>query len=69
MARDTVYLKIGRNVLVHTPAVTLKDIAKMTSTDSALVDRLKTLKVHTFHAPRGGSRNRKQEQVFSVLYE
>ncbi len=64
---DTVYLKIEQNVLVKDPSVSLKDIAKLTSTNRPLVNKLKTIKVYTFHTPANQSKKKKQVEVFSVL--
>lgn len=67
MASSTVYLKIEQNVLVREPSVVLKDIAKITSTDRPMVNKLKQMKVYTFHTPVGQSKKKKQVEVFSVL--
>lgn len=67
MASSTVYLKIEQNVLVTKPSVTLKDIAKITSTDRPMVNKLKQMKVYTFHTPVGKNKKKKQVEVFSVL--
>lgn len=64
---DTLYLKIDQNILVREPSVQLKDIAKLTSSNQALVNKLKTLKVYTFHTPANQSKKKKQIEVFSVL--
>ncbi len=67
MAADTVYLKIEQNVLVREPSVTLKDIAKITSTNRPLLNKLKQIKVYTFHTPANQNKKKKQVEVFSVL--
>ena len=41
---DTVYLKIEQNVLVREPSVVLKDVAKITSTNRPLLNKLKQMK-------------------------
>ena len=64
---DTLYLKTEQNVLVREPSVTLKDIAKITSTNPSLVSKLKNMKVYTFHTPVNQSRKKKQVEVFSVM--
>ena len=46
---DTLYIKIEQNILVKEPSVILKDIAKITSTNRELVNKLKTMKVYQFH--------------------
>ena len=67
MATDTVYLKIEQSVLVREPSVTLKDIAKITSTNRPLVNKLKQIKVYVFHIPANQSKKKTQVEVFSVL--
>ena len=67
MASDTVYLKIEQNVLVREPSVTLKDIAKITSANRPLVNKLKEIKVYRFHTPANQGKKKKQVEVFSVL--
>lgn len=42
---DTLYLKIDQNVEVHDPDVRLGDIGKMTCTDEAIVNRLRTVRL------------------------
>ena len=64
---DTVYLKIEQNVLVREPSVVLKDIAKLTSTNRPMVNKLKQMKVYTFHTPANQSKKKIQAEVFSVL--
>lgn len=64
---DTLYIKIEQNVLVKNPSVTLKDIAKITSTNQELVNKLKTMKVYQFHTPANQDKKKKQSEVFSVL--
>lgn len=64
---DTVYLKIEQNVLVREPSVILKDIAKITSTNRPLLNKLKQMKVYTFHTPVNQRKKKKQVEVFSVL--
>ncbi len=61
---DTVYLKIEQNVLVREPSVVLKDVAKITSTNRPLVNKLKQMKVYQFHTPANQSRKKKQVEVW-----
>lgn len=63
---DTLYLKIDRNMVVHEPGVTLKDIASLTCANTSVVNKLKTLKVHHFQESTG-KKDKPQIQVFSVL--
>ena len=65
--KDTVYLKIEQNVLVREPSVTLKDIAKVTSTNQPLVNKMKQIKIYTFHTPANKGKKKMQAEVFSVL--
>lgn len=64
---DTLYIKIEQNILVKEPSVVLKDIAKLTSTNRELVNKLKTLKIYQFHTPANQNKKKKQYEVFSVL--
>lgn len=64
---EIVYLKIEQNVKVTEPAVVLKDIAKLTSTDRPLINKMKQMKVYNFHMPANQSKKKTQMQVFSVL--
>ena len=64
---DTVYLKIEQNVLVREPSVKLKDIAKITSTNRPLINKMKLIKVYQFHTPVNQSKKKMQTEVFSVL--
>ena len=61
---DTLYLKTEQNVLVREPSVTLKDIAKITSTNPSLVSKLKNMKVYTFHTPVNQSRKKSRWKYF-----
>lgn len=63
---DILYLKIDRNIVVKTPQVALKDIASMTCANQPVVNRLKTLRVHTFHES-SGRKKKAQQEVFSIL--
>lgn len=64
---DILYIKIDQNVLVHKASVTLKDIAGLTCTNTDIVNKLKTMKVHTFHEPMSGKKKKQQIEVFSIL--
>ena len=64
---ETVYLKIEQNVKVTEPSVTLKDIAKLTSANRPLINKMKQMKVYNFHVPANQGKKKTQAQVFSVL--
>lgn len=64
---DILYIKIGRNVVVHKPDVTLKDVASLTCTNESITNKLKTMKVHTFHEPMNQKKTKQQLEVFSIL--
>ena len=64
---ETVYLKIEQNVLVRKPNVVLKDIARITAVNRPLVNKMKQMKVYTFHIPANQGKKKSQMQVFSVL--
>ena len=65
--KDTVYLKIEQNVLVKEPSVILKDIAKITSTNRPLINKMKQLKIYHFRTPANQNKKKMQTEVFSVL--
>ena len=64
---DTLYIKIEQNILVKEPAVMLKDIAKLTSSNRELVNKLKNMKVYQFHTPANQDKKKAQSEVFSIL--
>ena len=64
---ETVYLKIEQNVMVKEPSVTLKDVAKITCTNRPLINKMKQIKIYTFHTPANQSKKKMQTEVFSVL--
>lgn len=64
---DTLYIKIDRSVLIKNRSVKLDDIAKMTSTNDSIVNKVKTLSVHHFQEPSQGNRKQKQYKVCSIL--
>lgn len=64
---ETVYLKIEQNVKVTEPSVALKDIAKLTSANRPLINKMKQMKVYNFHVPANQGKKKTQAQVFSVL--
>lgn len=45
---DTVYIKIGRNILVHKQDVFFSDIGSAECTDSVLLAKIKAIKVYSF---------------------
>lgn len=65
---EILYLKIEQNVVVHRPEVTLKDVAKISSANKSIANKLKTMKVYTFREPVSSKKKgKKQIEVFSVL--
>lgn len=64
---DTLYIKIERNILLRNPVIALRDIAKITSSNRELVNKVKQIKVHQFHVPQNQNKLKKQTEVFSVL--
>ena len=51
-AGDTLYLKIGKNVVVTDRRVTLGDVAKMECTDQAALRQIRQKKLYSFRADR-----------------
>ena len=65
-AGDTLYLKIGKNVVVTDRRVTLGDVAKMECTDQAALRQIRQKKLYSFRAedrtdPRGLSQSGDQQ--------
>lgn len=50
--QENVYLKITLSAKVHKPQVTVGDVAKVYCQDKALLNKIKTLNIYTFHNPK-----------------
>lgn len=59
---DTIYLKLEQNASVDKKTATVGDIASIWGTDSALVNKIKTIKVQTFE------QKEKSRYIISALY-
>ncbi len=64
---ETVYVKIGQNVLVHDRNVTLGDIASLTGSNEAMLRQLKQKKIYTFPDASQNKAQNIQRKVFSIL--
>lgn len=64
---DTVYLKIGQNVVVSDRQVTLGDIASVTSSNEPMLRQIKQKKIYSFKDPAPGKERKPQRAIFSVL--
>ena len=65
-AGDTLYLKIGKNVVVTDRRVTLGDVAKMECTDQATLRQIRQKKLYSFRA-EDDKKKKNTLVVFSVL--
>ena len=65
-AGDTLYLKIGKNVVVTDRRVTLGDVAKMECTDQAALRQIRQKKLYSFRA-EDEQKKKNTLVVFSVL--
>ena len=65
-AGDTLYLKIGKNVVVTDRRVTLGDVAKMECTDQAALRQIRQKKLYSFRA-EDEKKKKNTLVVFSVL--
>ena len=65
-AGDTLYLKIGKNVVVTDRRVTLGDVAKMECTDQAALRQIRQKKLYSFRA-EDDKKKKNTLVVFSVL--
>lgn len=63
MAKEVLYLKLERNVEVQQDEVRMKDLGKYTCRDQKILDRIKAMKVMTFHPEEDGGR-----KVISVMH-
>lgn len=63
---ETLYMKIERNIVVHKPEVFLKDIASLTCTNQAVINKLKMKKVYHFQTS-SGKKKKQQIVVVSIL--
>ena len=50
--QENVYLKITLSAKVQKPQVTVGDVAKVYCQDKALLNKIKTLNIYTFHNPK-----------------
>lgn len=64
---EILYLKFEQNVSTYQKTVTLGEVGELQCADSAIVNRLKTLKLFTFHEIRKGSHTCAARQAVSVL--
>ena len=65
-AGDTLYLKIGKNIVVTDRRVTLGDVAKMECTDQAALRQIRQKKLYSFRA-EDEQKKKNTLVVFSVL--
>ena len=65
-AGDTLYLKIGKNIVVTDRRVTLGDVAKMECTDQAALRQIRQKKLYSFRA-EDDKKKKNTLVVFSVL--
>lgn len=65
---ETIYLKIDQNVIVYDRNVTLGEIASITSSNEAMVRRLKQKKIYQFPENTTSQKSPKiQRAIFSIL--
>ena len=64
---ETVYIKVDRNVEVVKPEVTLGDVVQMECPNPAIVPRLKSLKLLTFHHTDDKHQNRVAVSILKVI--
>ena len=65
-AGNTLYLKIGKNIVVTDRRVTLGDVAKMECTDQAALRQIRQKKLYSFRA-EDDKKKKNTLVVFSVL--
>ena len=64
---ETVYIKVDRDVEVVKPEVTLGDVVQMECPNPAIVPRLKSLKLLTFHHTDDKHQNRVAVSILKVI--
>ncbi|MCI8597447.1 MAG: stage V sporulation protein AA [Lachnospiraceae bacterium] len=64
---DILYVKFEKNTRTYNQTITLGEVGEMQCADSAIVNRLKTEKLHTFHHIKKGSHICAARKVFSIL--
>lgn len=64
---EILYLKFEKNTCTYNRTVTLGEAGKMQCADSAIVNRLKTEKLHTFENVKKGKHSCAARKVFSIL--
>ena len=65
-AGDTLYLKIGKNVVVTDRRVTLGDVAKMECTDQAALRQIRQKKLYSFRAE--DDKKKKNTELLEVIH-
>ena len=68
MAKETLYLKIDGNVLVHQKNLTIKDIAQITCSNTSLKNRIQVLKLKDFHLTRPGRYVKSVVEVLDMIH-
>lgn len=59
--RDTIYLKIEKNIVIQDRQVKLSDVAKLTGTNEAMIRQIKQMKIYSF------PQNAKKEDCIQVI--
>ena len=68
VAKETLYLKIDGNVLVHQKNLTIKDIAQITCSNTSLKNRIQVLKLKDFHLTRPGRYVKSVVEVLDMIH-
>ena len=64
---EILYVKFEKNTNTYNKTITLGEAGEMQCADAAIVNRLKTEKLYTFHNARKGSHSCAARHVFSIL--
>lgn len=64
---EILYLKFEKNIRTYNQTITIGEAGEMQCADSAIVNRLKTEKLHTFQNVKKGRHSCAARKVFSVL--
>ena len=64
---EILYLKFEKNTATYNRTVTIGEVGELQCADQAIVNRLKTEKLHTFQDIKKGKRSCAARKVFSIL--
>lgn len=67
--QENVYIKFALSAKVHTPDVSVGDVAKVYCQDKSIQNKIKTLKIYSFHNPKENRIVYSAIKVIQIIYE